>query len=47
LEEGPRLVTNMVGCQPEAVHVDMPVDVTFTDITDSVALHAFQPRNQD
>lgn len=29
LEEGPRLMTNVVGCDPEAVSVGMPVQVRF------------------
>ena len=45
LEEGPRMVTNVVGCEPDAVRVGMPVEVTFTDIAEGAALHAFQPRN--
>lgn len=29
LEEGPRLLTNIVGCPPEAVRIGMPVEVRF------------------
>ena len=29
LDEGPRLVTNIVGCDPEDVVCDLPVHVTF------------------
>lgn len=29
LEEGPRLVSNIVGCSPHDVHCDMPVEVTY------------------
>ena len=47
LEEGPRLITNIVGCPPEAVRVGLPVEVTFVDIAEGVALHAFTPSNQD
>lgn len=43
LEEGPRLITNVVDCPPEDVRVDQPVEVTFTDIGEGVALHAFRP----
>ena len=43
-EEGPRLITNIVGCDPDQVHVGMPVEVTFADLVDGVALHAFRPR---
>jgi len=29
LAEGPRLISNIVGCEPEAVEVDMPVRIKF------------------
>lgn len=29
LEEGPRLISNVVGCSPEEVEIDMPVVVCF------------------
>lgn len=32
LEEGPQLMTNIVGCEPEAVHIGMPVVVEFCDV---------------
>ena len=44
LAEGPRLITNIVGCSPDHVRVGMPVEVTFVDVADSVMLHAFRPR---
>jgi uncharacterized OB-fold protein len=44
LEEGPRLITNIVGCEPGNVRVDMAVEVVFDDLTDGVVLHAFRPR---
>jgi hypothetical protein len=43
LEEGPRLTTNIVGCDPSDVRVDMPVDVVFDDVTPEVTLVKFQP----
>ena len=43
LAEGPRLMTNVVGCEPEGVHVGMPVQVTF-DHHDDVWLPLFEPR---
>lgn len=44
LEEGVRLCTNVVGCDPEAVENDMPVEVTFDHVTEDVALPKFEPR---
>lgn len=29
LDEGPRMVSNIVGCEPEAVEIGMPVEVCF------------------
>jgi uncharacterized protein len=44
LDEGPRLITNVVGCPPGDVRVGMPVEVVFDDLDDGVALHAFRPQ---
>ena len=45
LEEGPRLMTNIVGCEqtPEALELDMPVEVCFEAITEDITLPLFQP----
>lgn len=32
LEEGPQLMTHVVGCSPDDVHVGMPVRVDFVDL---------------
>ena len=45
LEEGPRLVSNVVGCPPAAVACDMPVEVVFEDVTPEVTLPTFRPRS--
>jgi len=44
LEEGPRLMTNVVGCAPDAVRIGMPVEVVFDDVTPEVTLAKFRPR---
>jgi uncharacterized protein len=44
LDEGARLITNVVGCDPADVRVDLPVEVVFDDLTDEVTLHAFRAR---
>jgi uncharacterized OB-fold protein len=31
LDEGPRLMTNLVDCEPEDVRIGMPVEVTFRE----------------
>lgn len=43
-EEGPRLITNVVGCELDLVRVGMPVEVVFEEIADGSTLHAFRPR---
>ena len=43
LDEGPRMMSNIVEVQPERVHVDMPVEVTFDDISSTVSLPKFRP----
>lgn len=47
LEEGPRLMTNIVGCPqtPEALVLDMPLEVTFEKLDDEITLPLFRPRN--
>jgi uncharacterized OB-fold protein len=43
LDEGPRLMTNLVEVRYDAVACDMPVEVVFADINDEVALPKFRP----
>src|SRR5262249_10511691 len=45
LDEGPRLMSNLVGVEalPENVHCDMPVEVVWEDATDEVTLPLFKP----
>lgn len=45
LEEGPRMMTNIVGCPqtPDALELDMPLEVTFEDKSDEIALPKFKP----
>ncbi|HZP40124.1 MAG TPA: Zn-ribbon domain-containing OB-fold protein [Candidatus Binatia bacterium] len=44
LDEGPRLMTNIVGCAPDAVRIGLPVEVVFEDVTPEVTLAKFRPR---
>ena len=45
LEEGPRMMTNIVGCPqtPEALQLDMPLKVTFAKQNDDISLPLFEP----
>ena len=44
LDEGPRLVSNVVHCTPEELQCDMPVEVIFEDVTPEATLYKFQLR---
>ena len=45
LDEGPRLMTNIVDCEqtPEALQLDMALEVTFEKINDDISLPKFKP----
>nr|MCS5605909.1 OB-fold domain-containing protein [Alphaproteobacteria bacterium] len=45
LEEGPRLMSNIVECEqtPEALKLDMPLEVTFEKLNDDITLPQFKP----
>lgn len=45
LEEGPRMMTNIVECDqtPEALRLDMALEVTFLPLTDEIHLPVFRP----
>ncbi len=45
LAEGPRMMTNIVGCPqtPEALQLDMPLEVVFEKQTDTITLPFFRP----
>jgi uncharacterized OB-fold protein len=43
LDEGPHLLTNVVGCSPDRVTCGMPVEVVWEDITEEFSLPKFRP----
>ena len=43
LDEGVRMMTNIVGCDPKTVRIDMPVKVTFEEATPEITLPQFTP----
>ena len=43
LEEGPRLLTNLMDCTVEDIKVGMPVEVVFDDVTEEITLPKFRP----
>ena len=42
LEEGPRLVSNLVGSPREEISIGMPVEVVFDDVTPELSLPRFR-----
>ena len=45
LEEGPRLMSNIVDSDSVEMRVELPVTVIFDQVTDSITLPRFRPRN--
>ena len=43
LDEGPRMIANLVDCAPDAVQIDMPLVATYDDVTPEVTLVKFRP----
>ena len=45
LDEGPTLMTNIVDCPqtPEALELDMPVEVVFEAVSETISLPRFRP----
>ena len=44
LDEGPRMMTRVVGAEFDDLRVGMPLEVTFEQETDEVTLPVFTPR---
>jgi uncharacterized OB-fold protein len=44
LEEGVRMLSNLVACDHADVRIGLPVDVVFDDVTPEVTLPKFRPR---
>lgn len=43
LEEGPRMMSNVVGCEFDALAVGMALEVEFRDVGDEVVIPVFHP----
>ncbi len=45
LDEGPRMMSNIVETEqtPEALQLDMPLEVTFEELSDQISLPLFRP----
>jgi uncharacterized OB-fold protein len=44
LDEGPRVLTNIVACDPADLRVGMPVEVVFEALTPDITVARFRPR---
>lgn len=43
LDEGPQMMSNIVGCAPESVTIGMAVEATFEDWTEEITVPKFKP----
>jgi uncharacterized OB-fold protein len=43
LDEGPKMLTNIIDCRVEDVRIGMPVEVVYEDVTEEVTLPKFRP----
>lgn len=43
LDEGPRLMTNIINAEPESLHIDQPVRVTFRAADEGRMMPFFEP----
>lgn len=44
LDEGPRMMTNVVDCDHDALEIGMELEVTFRELDDDVTAPVFRPR---
>ena len=47
LSEGPRILTNIIDCNPSDVTCDMPVAVTWDDVAKDFSLPKFRPASPE
>lgn len=43
LDEGPRLMTNVVDCDPGELRIGMPLEVAFRELTPEISAPVFRP----
>ena len=43
LDEGPRVISNLIGCDSADVRIGMPVEVVYEDVSDAWTLFKFRP----
>ena len=47
LEEGPRIMTNIVDCAPEDLQIGMPLQVAFRELDDDITAPVFRPADPE
>jgi uncharacterized OB-fold protein len=47
LEEGPRMMTNLVDCAFDQLRAGMPLEVTFRQQTEELSIPVFRPAEED
>lgn len=47
LDEGPRIMTNLVGLSNDSIRIGMRVGVTFRDVDDRFSIPVFEPVGED
>lgn len=47
LDEGPRLMTNLVGIDNDQIEIGLPVEIVFEPATDEITLAKFAPAGND
>jgi uncharacterized OB-fold protein len=45
LDEGPHMLTNIVGCEPDQLRIGMQLEVRFERIDDELVVYPFAPRS--
>jgi uncharacterized OB-fold protein len=43
LGEGTRIISNVAGCEPEEVHIGMPVELSIENVDEELKLPLFRP----
>jgi hypothetical protein len=43
LDEGPRMMTNVVDCEFDALEIGMPLEVLFQETSEDVTIPVFRP----
>jgi uncharacterized OB-fold protein len=46
LDEGPRILSNLVNCPPNEIRIGLPVRVTFDATAEDMAVPVFEPRGR-